>query len=252
MTIVVGFLGMGVDQYSPSSWSYVQNTIYPWFLSMGSTLLNLFCLIGFCRQASNLKDNVTTEMWIELFIKVLIANILMVNGLGIMQEFTGFASRISGTVIGDSYPQIIGDDLDLGLTLTMSLVAPLYLILTLVCGITILIEVMGRFLNLYMLMSVAPLALSTAAGGRGMENSAISWFKSFLTNVLQIAVIALILQFCSKIISENSLTIMANSNTLTSWFSGAGSLIYSFVIMPFMATAVKESDNFLKRAFDLR
>ena len=33
---------------------------------------------------------------------------------------------------------------------------------------------------------------------------------------------------------------------------GAVAVILSLIFMPFMATAVKSSDNFLKRAFDLR
>ena len=71
----------------------------------------------------------------------------------------------------------------------MIMLAPIYLIISGVCSITVLIEVLGRFLNLFMLISVAPTALSTLSGGRGIENSAIAWFKSFLTSTLQIIVI---------------------------------------------------------------
>ena len=212
--------------------------------------LNMFTLIGFCRQASNLKEGITMEAWIELFIKLVVANILMTNCLDIMQEFTGFAITTTKVLLPKGVPTVIGGDYDAGFRLAMLMLAPIYLIISGVCSITVLIEILGRFLNLFMLMAVAPLALSTLAGGRGLENSAIAWFKSFLTNALQIIIIALVMQLCAGL--NAGLTGMCNTGLLASWFDGAVAVILSLIFMPFMATAVKSSDNFLKRAFDLR
>lgn len=232
------------------AWDYVKNTVFPLFLSMGAAFLNIFTLVGFCRQASNLKEGITMEAWIELFIKLIVANILMTNSLEIMQEFTGFAITTTKILLPKGIVSVIGGDYDAGFRLAMLLLAPIYLIISGVCSITVLIEVLGRFLNLFMLMSVAPLALSTLAGGRGLENSAIAWFKSFLTNTMQIIIIALVIQLCGGL--NAGITGMCNSGLLSSWFDGAVAVILSLIFMPFMATAVKSSDNFLKRAFDLR
>ncbi|CUQ82362.1 hypothetical protein [Lachnospira eligens] len=232
------------------AWDYIKNTAFPLFMSMGAVFLNMFTLIGFCRQASNLKEGITMEAWIELFIKLVIANILMTNCLDIMQEFTGFAITTTKVLLPKGVPTVIGGDYDAGFRLAMLMLAPIYLIISGVCSITVLIEILGRFLNLFMLMAVAPLALSTLAGGRGLENSAIAWFKSFLTNALQIIIIALVMQLCAGL--NASLTGMCNTGLLASWFDGAVAVILSLIFMPFMATAVKSSDNFLKRAFDLR
>ncbi|MFQ7023063.1 MAG: hypothetical protein ACLRRQ_01270 [Lachnospira pectinoschiza] len=38
---------------------------------------------------------------------------------------------------------------------------------------------------------------------------------------------------------------------LTSWFNGAVSVIGSVVFMPLLASCVKQSDSFLRRAFGL-
>lgn len=232
------------------AWDYIKNTAFPLFLSMGAVFLNMFTLIGFCRQASNLKEGITMEAWIELFIKLVVANILMTNCLDIMQEFTGFAITTTKVLLPKGVPTVIGGDYDAGFRLAMLMLAPIYLIISGVCSITVLIEILGRFLNLFMLMAVAPLALSTLAGGRGLENSAIAWFKSFLTNALQIIIIALVMQLCAGL--NAGLTSMCNTGLLASWFDGAVAVILSLIFMPFMATAVKSSDNFLKRAFDLR
>ena len=84
MAMVQSLMGMTPDTFSDNAWTYVTDTLYPWFLSIGVILLNIFCLVGFIRQASNLKENVTMEMWIELFIKTIIANFLMQEGLKII------------------------------------------------------------------------------------------------------------------------------------------------------------------------
>lgn len=253
MEMAKSFLTMGVSNYSAGAWRYISVILYPWFLSMGSVLLNIFFLVGFCRQATNLKENVTAEMWIELFIKVVVANVLMQNGLAIMQEFTTLAAQIAGEILPTTTASIMGNNYSIGLTLALVLLAPIYLILVIVCGATILLEIMGRFLNLYMLIAVSPIALSTYAGGHGLENTAIAWFKSFLTNAFQVVAIALILQVSTKIIQSNTLTIAINNwGNISGWFAGAGELFWSMIYMPFMAISVKASDNFLKRTFDLR
>ena len=190
------------------------------------------------------------EAWIELFIKLIVANILMTNSLDIMQGVYRLCNYDNEGVVTKGVPSVIGGDYDAGFRLAMIMLAPIYLIISGVCSITVLLEVLGRFLNLFMLISVAPTALSTLSGGRGIENSAIAWFKSFLTSTLQIIVIALVMQLCSGL--NAALTGMCNSGLLASWFDGAVAVILSLIFMPFMATAVKSSDNFLKRAFDLR
>ena len=169
------------------------------------------------------------EAWIELFIKLVVANILMTNCLDIMQEFTGFAITTTKVLLPKGVPTVIGGDYDAGFRLAMLMLAPIYLIISGVCSITVLIEILGRFLNLFMLMAVAPLALSTLAGGRGLENSAIAWFKSFLTNALQIIIIALVMQLCAGL--NAGLTGMCNTGLLASWFDGAVAVILSLIFL---------------------
>ena len=140
---------------------------------------------------------------------------------------------------------------DLGFSLSMVLFGPLYLILVIACATTILEEVMSRFLNLYLLIGTAPVALCTIAGGRGLDNTAVAWFKSFLTSVLQIAAIAFILQICSHIINSSTFGEAATWDVF-GWFNGAGNVLMSIVTVVFLTAAVKGSDAFLKRAFDLR
>ena len=253
MNIVLSLLGMNLIDFQASgagAWEYINNTVFPFFLGMGSVFLNMFVMAGFCRQASNLKEGITTEALIEIFIKLVAANMLMLNSLEIMQEINSFAVKTTGFLINSyNVPSIVGDDYDLGFSIAMSALGLIYLIMAGVCSITILIEVAGRFVNLFMLIGVAPVALSALAGGKGLEQTAAAWFKSFLTSALQIIIIALTIQIVTKI--NWSITAFFDAGGLTSWFNGAVSVLGSIVFMPLLASCVKQSDSFLRRAFGL-
>lgn len=253
MHLVYALLGMDITDFTADgagAWEYITDTVFPLFLGMGAVFLNMFVMAGFCKQASNLKEGITIEALMELFIKLVAANMLMLNSLDIMQEFTSFAIGASRLLLGDnSVPSIAGDDYDVGFNLAMSSLGLIYLIMAGVCSISILIEVVGRFVNLFMLMGVAPVALSTIAGGKGFEQSAASWFKSFLTSTLQIIVIVVAIQLAAKI--NWSITAYADSGGLSSWFNGAVGVVASLIFMPLLASCVKQSDNFLRRAFAL-
>lgn len=250
MLMTYSMIGMTPESYSPGAWSYVTGTLYPWFLTIGVTLLNIFCMVGFIRQASNLKENVTMEMWIELFIKVVIANVLMTNGIALMQDIMSMGSSLSGNIMNDHFPSVYSSEMDLGAALVYLIFGLIYAIAAAVCGGMIFLEVMGRFLNLYMLVAVSPIALSTIAGGRGLDSAAHAWIKSFLTTVFQIAVIAIVLQIGARMMTSSAY--VDATNTPLDWFDGAGAVMMSFITMIFLTTAVKGSDGFLKRAFDLR
>ena len=118
---------------------YVQS-IYSWFMGAGLVLLNLFCLISFCRQASRLRENVTMEMWIELFIKVIIGNVLMLEGLNIIQGFLNVASATSSVFLNISDVDIVTGNIDLGAVLAYVLVGIFFLIGSVVCGIMIVVR----------------------------------------------------------------------------------------------------------------
>lgn len=251
MAMVQSLMGMTPDTFSDNAWTYVTDTLYPWFLSIGVILLNIFCLVGFIRQASNLKENVTMEMWIELFIKTIIANFLMQEGLKIIGYIFDIAAGGSDFIMGTTLPSIWTSDVDVGAVITYLVIGLIYLIASGVCGITILVEVMSRYLNLYILVAVSPIALSTLAGGRSIEDTAYAWIKSFLTNVFQIVAIALVLRI-GGMISQSTIFQTATDGTIAGFFSGSSSVLYSMLNMFFMASAVKGADGLLKRAFNLR
>ena len=137
--------------------TYVED-IYGWFVGAGQVLLNLFCLIAFCRQASRLRENVTMEMWIELFIKVVLGNVLMLEGLNIIRAFLNVASSTSSVFLNISNVDIVTSNIDLGAVLGYVLIGIFFLIGSVICGIMIVVTVAKRIINIYLLTCVMPVA----------------------------------------------------------------------------------------------
>ena len=135
--------------------------VYNWFMGAGLVLLNLFCLIAFCRQASRLRENVTIEMWIELFIKVVVGNVLMLEGLNIVKALLNVASSTSNVFMSIANVDIVTFNIDFGAVMAYVVVGIFFLIGSVVCGITIVVTVAKRIINIYILTCLMPIACST-------------------------------------------------------------------------------------------
>ena len=223
--------------------------IYNWFLGAGLVLLNLFCMIAFCRQASHLRENITLEMWIELFIKVIVGNVLMLEGLNIVKSLLGAASSASTVFMSSSNVDIVTANIDLGAVLSYVLVGILFLVGSVVCGIMIVVTVAKRIINIYLLTCVMPIACSTLAGGGQIENSGWAWLKTFLSTCFEIVIIALV--FKQGGILNSSLQNVAIGD-VNGWFDGFLSVLCDCIYMIFLTVSITGAGNLLRRAFDLR
>lgn len=240
------------EEFSPEAWAVVTDTLYPWFLSAGVALLNLFFFIGFVRQNTNLRDNITIETWIEGFIKVIIANAVMQEGLTLTGDFLTLQVKATKFALGKNTLTLTNPEMDLGTFLFMNFFMSLiYFITSAVCGIMVVLEVMKRFLYITVSIVVGPVAICTMAGGRGLENTAHSWIKTFLTYCFQFVIIAVILRL-GTLMGSNLPDFLQSQEGIGEIFDGFVLCTNNLVLMLFMATAVKGSDNLLEKMFGLR
>ena len=245
MQLITGVITMSPQEFSSDTWGYITDTLYPWALGCGVAVINMFFLIGFLRGASNLRENITIEMWVELFIKALLANGLMLSGLSIIQQFFNLTSVLSGQVLINRIPEFSTENLDLGAWLFFFIFGSLYVIVAIICAMIILFTVYG----LYWLAAVAPIAFSTMAGGRGLEHSASSWIRTFLSNVFEILAIAMTLSIGGMMIRSIDFGIL--DNAFLGIVDGFGSVLQSLITMILMTGAVKGAGSLLNRAFGL-
>lgn len=249
--IVFKILKKTPRNFSPDAWAVVTDTLYPWFLSAGVALLNLFFFIGFVRQNTNLRDNITIETWIEGFIKVIIANAVMQEGLTLVNDF--FTLQVAATrfALGRNVLRLSAPEVDCGSILFSIFCGLIYFIIAVVCGIMVLLAVMKRFLYVMVSVVVAPVAICTIAGGRGLENTAHAWIKTFLTYCFQFVMIAVILRL-GTLMGSNLPDFLQSQRGLGEIFDGFVLCLNNLVCMLFMTTAIRGTDNLTEKMFGLR
>ena len=65
MKLIAGLLTKSPQSFSSPAWSFVNGTLYPFALSIGLSLLNLFLIIGWLRALTRLHENITLEMTVN-------------------------------------------------------------------------------------------------------------------------------------------------------------------------------------------
>ena len=217
MGICTGLLTTTPERFSSSAWDFTTQTLYPWALGIGITLTNIFLLIGICRIASNLKENITLELFVELMIRVVALNVALQLGLTVIRTIFEMTAALAGQVMNFEDMNFYTSNSDIGSHLFWWLFGFGYFLVALICAIMIILTIYGRYIKLYVLIVLYPLGMSTIAGGRGIDMTAHAWIKTFLSNTLEIVIIALVMSIASRLIgSVNMIIIGTRSSNLSS------------------------------------
>ena len=112
----------------------------------------------------------------------------------------------------------------------------------------IFLAVYGRFMQLYVMVACAPLALPFLAGGHGVERTGSAFIRAFLGKCFEIVVIALFLGIGTRLCRSIDWGSMEGIEGI---FDGAQQCIQSMITMVLMAASVKGADSFMRRVFGL-
>lgn len=232
-------------------WADVANNIYPVFLAAGATLVCIWCLIAFCRESVDLRQAFTSEKGIYILIKVIAANFVMTSALA---WFPAFFEMASGLTVAD-FAAMEFDATDIGMDsggifaltqLSTWILSLVFMIAAAVCGLTIVFTIYRRVIDLILLVPMAPIALSSAAGGMGVSRSAGAWLRTFLATNFQIVVMGLALRIGCKVIGNG--TILTGEVSIDFAFVHIFEMTFCMVLL---VGIVKGSEGLLKRAFGL-
>lgn len=249
MKAVTAVITSTPQEFSAGTWRLVEEKLYPWSLGIGLSLLNLFFMIAIWQAVKNFHQNITTEMVVEALVKIVAANILFINIMPLIKSFFEIAALMTGEVLTMEAPGLIVDDLDMGSALFYLLLGTGCLLLSIICGGMILLTVYGRYIKLYLLVLLAPFALPALIGGHGVEHTFHAWLKTFLANVFEIVVIALVLVLSWKLI-QGGISLFTADGVLSS-FDGGIQVINSMLTMVLVTVSVKTANSFLSRAMGL-
>ena len=160
------------------------------------------------------------------------------------------SSAMAKEVFTIDAPDLKVEDMDIGSALFYQLFGLLFILAAIVCSFLMLWTVYSRYIKLYLLMILAPFAMSALVGGQEIERSFYAWMRTFLLNAFEIVVIALTMVISFKLIGAG-ISLFDGKNIVTSMVDGFWDALNSLFTMILVTAAVKGSNAFLSKAMGL-
>ena len=246
--LISTLMGYTPEEFSAPAWEYIINTVYSFNLSIGAVMLNLWYMAGLIRHCSNLKENLTLEIVLDGLIKIMLSNFLLLNGLPLMKSVFKISALMSQGFLSVESLTFRTFQMDMSSVMFMHSLGVLYFIVSLVCAGLVFFSVYGRYMHLYALVGIAPIAWSTIPGGHGISNSASAWLRTFLSKTFETVVISIFIGIAGKLCESINFGQMDGVGQL---FNGWIQLLQNMAVMIILAAGVKGSEQFLKRAMAL-
>ena len=236
-------------------WGIVER-VEPLFVGIGSALVVLFFVIGFCSESIDIREEVRFDAILRMMIRVAVAQWMVSYNLTILKAlFTSCgnlvsllgASRTVELTIEPSQAEVI-KDLGFGTSIVFLIMAVILSLIVIICGFFLLYNIYFRFLKIMVIVPFGAIASSTLAGNRGIGNTFASFMKYFISVVLEAVTMALAILLCNAFISSG---LPAFTGDYADW---AKTLIYlgemTFTVSLTVGT-VKGAQNLTSRALGL-
>ena len=209
ISLVFALLGQSpVSFKSGGPWGVIQN-LEPIFVGVGSSLVVLFFVIGFCSDSVDVKEDMRFEVILRMLMRIGIAEWLVANNVTIMKAFFTSAGNLVKLVGAGEMAELTIDsgqaeiikNLGFGSSLVMLILASILSIVIIVCGFFLIYTVYFRFLKILILVPFGAIAFSTVSGNRMVSHTAVSYAKYFLSIVFEAVTMALAIVVCNALIS---------------------------------------------------
>lgn len=245
----VGFKGGG-------PWEIVEQ-VEPLFVGVGSALVVLFFVIGFCAESVDIREEIRFEAILRMLIRLAMAQWMISYNLTVMKAlFTSCGNLVA--LLGkknqtvelaiDPVQADVIRELGFGASIVFLILAVFLSLVVIICGFFLLYNVYFRFLKIMVIVPFGAIAGSTLAGNRGISNTFVNFMKYFISVVFEAVTMALAILLCNTFISSG---LPAFTGDYADW---AKTLIY-LGEMTFTAAltvgTVKGAQNLTSRALGL-
>ena len=209
ISLVFSMLGQSpVDFKGGSPWAVVEG-IQPIFVAVGSSLVVLFFVIGFCSESVDIREEMRFEVILRMLIKLALAEYFVANCVTIMKAFfTSIGNWVNllsaGTTLTLSINSTQADiirNLGFGESLIMLILAALLSIIIIICGFFMIYTVYFRFLKLLVIVPLGSIAFSTMGGNKTVSNTVVAYCKYFLSVCFEAVTMALAIMICNAFIN---------------------------------------------------
>lgn len=189
-------------------WAVIEG-IEPIFVVVGSSLVVLFFVIGFCSESIDVREEMRFEVILRMLIRLGLAEWFVANNVTIMKAFFTSIGNLVSLLSQGSYTEISIDstqadiikDLGFGESLVMLIMSALLSIIIIICGFFMIYTVYFRFLRLMIIVPLGALAFSTMGGNKTVSNTVTSYCKYFLSVTFEAVTMALAIIMCNAFVN---------------------------------------------------
>lgn len=209
VSLVFDMLGQSPVSFKGGGpWAMIER-VEPIFVAVGSSLVVLFFVIGFCSESVDVREEMRFEVILRLFIRLILAEWLVANNITIMKAFFTSIGNLVNLLSAGSFTTLAIDSaqadvikgLGFGESLIMLILTALLSAVVIICGFFMIYTVYFRFLKLMVIVPIGSIAVSTLAGNRNVAHTASTYAKHFLSVVFEAVTMALAIMLCNSFIS---------------------------------------------------
>ena len=209
ISLVFAMLGQSPVSFKGGGpWAVIEG-IEPIFVAVGSSLVVLFFVIGFCSESIDVKDEMRFESILRMLIRLGLAEWFVANNVTIMKAFFTSIGNLVGLISAGTTTQLAIDsaqadvikELGFGESLVMLILTALLAIIIIICGFFIIYTVYFRFLKILIIVPLGAIACSTMAGNRMVSHTMSTYCKYFLSCVFEAVTMALAIVVCNAFIN---------------------------------------------------
>ncbi len=209
ISLVFSMLGQSpVNFKGGGPWGVIER-IEPIFVAVGSSLVVLFFVIGFCSESVDVREEMRFEVILRMLIRLGLAEWFVANNVTIMKAFfTSIGNLVNlisagntTTLTIDSTQADIIKNLGFGESLVMLILTALLSIIIIICGFFIIYTVYFRFLKILIIVPLGAIAFSTMGGNRTVSNTVVTYCKYFLSVVFEAVTMALAIIICNAFVN---------------------------------------------------
>ena len=208
VSLVFSMLGQSPVNFKGGGPWQVVESIEPIFVGVGSSLVVLFFVIGFCSESVDVREEMRFEVILRMLIRLGLAEWFVANNVTIMKAFFTTIGNLVNALSAGQYTTLTIDstqadiikNLGFGESLIMLILAALLSII-IICGFFMIYTVYFRFLKLMIIVPIGSIAFSTMAGNRNVAHTASSYTKYFLSVVFEAVTMALAIVICNAFIN---------------------------------------------------
>ena len=209
VSLVFSMLGQSQVNFKGGGPWQVVESIEPIFVGVGSSLVVLFFVIGFCSESVDVREEMRFEVILRMLIRLGLAEWFVANNVTIMKAFFTTIGNLVNALSAGQYTTLAIDstqadiikNLGFGESLIMLILAALLSIIIIICGFFMIYTVYFRFLKLMIIVPIGSIAFSTMAGNRNVAHTASSYTKYFLSVVFEAVTMALAIVICNAFIN---------------------------------------------------